>query len=172
MFQLARHLRRDRRGSALVELAVALPLLLLLLVAAIDLGRYAYERAQAENTAHQAAQFSVLTADPSADYDFESIKRNYLLANSLKDCARQGSADGCQDWASAGVRADVFVTCDCYDSAAPSCSYGAPGQICPNGQAYRYYFNVRISRPFRRLIELDFLPLPAEIVAESRHRMQ
>lgn len=172
MIQLARHLRSDRRGSATVELAIVLPLLLLFLVVAIDLGRYAFERAQLENTAHQAAQFSVLTADPSEDSDYETLERNYLLANSLKDCTKPGSADGCQDMASVGVRADVFVTCDCYDTVAPSCNYGGPGQICPNGQAYRYYFNVRISRPFRRLVELDFLPLPAEIVAESRHRMQ
>lgn len=62
-----RHLRRFRlrpRGQAIVELAIVLPVLMLLLVAAIDLGRIFYARIAVENAARAAAMEASL--DPTS----------------------------------------------------------------------------------------------------------
>ncbi|MCW5751533.1 MAG: pilus assembly protein [Alphaproteobacteria bacterium] len=172
LFRPWRRMLASARGNATMEFAVAMPLLLLMLAVVIDLGRFAWEQAQLESTAQAAAHLHAQTAMPSEDAGYESLMRQRILQVSLKDCSKPGPEDGCLDAAGAGVVTETFITCDCFDAPAPSCTYGGTGQICPNGEPYRYFFNVGIRRPFRRLLDLDLLPLPAEVAAEARFRMQ
>lgn len=53
-----RKLKRDDRGQALIELAISLPLLMLLLLGATELGRIAYASIEIANAAKAAAQFA------------------------------------------------------------------------------------------------------------------
>ncbi len=53
--RLSRHLRRVPRGQALVELALIAPVLSLLLVGAIDLGRVWQSQITIENAAREGA---------------------------------------------------------------------------------------------------------------------
>ena len=58
---------RHPRGQALVELAIILPVLLLLVVAAIDLGRLFYAQIAVEGAAREGALYAaVLADDPTA----------------------------------------------------------------------------------------------------------
>ena len=58
---------RHRRGQALVELALIVPILLLLMVAALDLGRIFYARITVESAAREGALVAaVLADDPTA----------------------------------------------------------------------------------------------------------
>lgn len=58
---------RRSRGQALVELALIVPILLLLMVAALDLGRIFYARITVENAAREGALVAaVLADDPTA----------------------------------------------------------------------------------------------------------
>jgi Flp pilus assembly protein TadG len=62
----ARH-RLHHRGQALVELAIILPVILLLVVAAVDLGRLFYAQIAVENAAREGALYAaVLADDPDA----------------------------------------------------------------------------------------------------------
>jgi hypothetical protein len=78
-------LRRRERGSALVETAIVLPLLLLLLVSIIEFGRLFYTKITVESAVRQATRFAVTgnrKADPTnPDQDLpraEAIKQ-YLV---------------------------------------------------------------------------------------------
>ncbi|MGB6974090.1 MAG: TadE/TadG family type IV pilus assembly protein [Terracidiphilus sp.] len=52
--------RGDRSGQALVELAIALPLLLLILLGGVELARICYAAIEVTNAAHAAAQYAIL----------------------------------------------------------------------------------------------------------------
>lgn len=59
--------RLHHRGQALVELAIILPVILLLVVAAVDLGRLFYAQIAVENAAREGALYAaVLADDPDA----------------------------------------------------------------------------------------------------------
>ena len=49
------HPRASQRGSAMMELAVVLPLLLVTTVGLVDFGRAAFEAIEVENAAHAGA---------------------------------------------------------------------------------------------------------------------
>jgi Flp pilus assembly protein TadG len=53
-----RKLKCDDRGQALIELAISIPLLMLLLLGATELGRLAYAAIEVSNAAKAAAQFA------------------------------------------------------------------------------------------------------------------
>jgi Flp pilus assembly protein TadG len=61
-----RHERRER-GQSLVELALILPILLLLLVGIIEIGRFAYYSILVANAARAGAQYGAQTLITSAD---------------------------------------------------------------------------------------------------------
>jgi len=60
--RLGRRLRRDRRGSALIELAIVLPLLVVILVATIDFARVFYLGMELTNAARAGAQWGTWVA--------------------------------------------------------------------------------------------------------------
>jgi PKD repeat protein len=61
--QDVRHRPRAPRGQALVELALVVPILLLLMVAALDLGRIFYARITVENAAREGAMVAAALGD-------------------------------------------------------------------------------------------------------------
>lgn len=58
--------RRRLRGQSLVELAIALPLLLLLLLGTIDLGRMFVDYVQMRNAAFRGARYGMTAPDDTA----------------------------------------------------------------------------------------------------------
>jgi Flp pilus assembly protein TadG len=57
--------KRARRGAATVELAFVLPLLILLALACVDFGRFAYYAIGVENAARAGAEYAIMNNYPS-----------------------------------------------------------------------------------------------------------
>lgn len=57
---LLRRLRRDRRGGAMVEWALVAPMLIMLLLGSVDLGRYVWIRASLDHAAREGARYASL----------------------------------------------------------------------------------------------------------------
>lgn len=62
---LAAH-SRSQHGLALVEFALALPLLMMLLIGLIEVGRYAYFTIEVANAAHAGAQYASISPNATA----------------------------------------------------------------------------------------------------------
>lgn len=102
-----RQLRSGSRGQALVELALVTPILLLLLLAAIDLGRVYYAQISVENAAREAAL--VASSSPGGFVPGSACD----AATNPVMCAATREGQGGAVTVSA---ADVAMTC------TPSCS--------------------------------------------------
>lgn len=78
-------MRRNERGSALIETAVTLPILLLVSVAIFEFGR-AYQTWQVlTNAAREGARIAVLPG--STETTVSAAVRNYLTSGALPDAA-------------------------------------------------------------------------------------
>ena len=102
--------RRSDRGSALVELAVCLPLLVLMMVGAADFARVFYTSIELNNAARAGAQYGA------------------------SNLARSGSTSGMQAAATGavnitGVTAAATRTCQCADDAGTFSALAA-GTTC------------------------------------------
>lgn len=109
-------MRRDDRGQSLVEVALSLPLLLVVVIGIIDIGRvYAFE-ASVTNAAREAAAYAA--RDPQAPADD--------ICQRARDELGIGSG--------ACVGSDLSITCtrvglvDCGNETADPILYQTPGQ--------------------------------------------
>ncbi|HUQ19755.1 MAG TPA: TadE/TadG family type IV pilus assembly protein [Gemmatimonadaceae bacterium] len=102
--------KRARVGTAIIELAVALPVLLLIVLGAADFGRMFFTGITVANAARATAEYATLTVE-----------------NSGKDTAILNQI-GRDD---AGDVADVVVTserfCRCPNGTTPACDGTCPG---------------------------------------------
>ena len=102
---------RTERGAAAVELAIILPVLLLVIGGIIDFGRFFYTQIQVTNAAREGARMAALP-----DYQTADIKArvgSYLAASGLKNAAPAPQvASGTADAKVAVIlaRADQFGT--------------------------------------------------------------
>lgn len=95
--------KHGERGVALVELAIALPLILLLAIGGIEVGRYANYANIAANAAHAGVQYGA-QGMPTAS----------------NDLAMQNAA--ALDWGNAtGLQAAAIHYCQCSDGSASTC---------------------------------------------------
>lgn len=93
----------SERGVALVEIAIILPLLLLLAIGAIEIGRYANYANIAANAAHAGVQYGAQS-----------------LASASDSTGMQNAAQ--IDWGSAtGFTATASHYCKCSDGTASTC---------------------------------------------------
>ena len=60
-------LRSSEEGSALVELALSVPLLLVMLLGAVEFARVAYASIEVANAAHSAAMYAASSSGASTD---------------------------------------------------------------------------------------------------------
>jgi Flp pilus assembly protein TadG len=77
----ARARRGGERGSSVVELALALPILVLLVFGSLDLGRAVYIRTSLANAARDAARFGSI--DPQNTSCIEAAARRNISLTSL-----------------------------------------------------------------------------------------
>lgn len=105
---LIRAMRRTESGSALVELAVALPLLVLLAIGAADFGRVFYTGIAVANAARAAAEFGAAEV------------QNFQDTSIVNQVGRDEAAE----------IAPVLVTseqfCRCPDGTTPACDGSCP----------------------------------------------
>jgi Flp pilus assembly protein TadG len=71
----AERLRRDERGAALVELAFALPVLLLIVWGIIDFGRLLITANQLASAVREGARYAAILPPPMSNADITAVKQ-------------------------------------------------------------------------------------------------
>ena len=77
--------RRDRRGAALIEFAIVLPLLVTIVLACVDFGRFAYTEINVTNAARVGAEFGSLHPYTTNTLPLWRADIRQLVENELKN---------------------------------------------------------------------------------------
>jgi Flp pilus assembly protein TadG len=137
---------KDAEGASFVELALVLPLFLLMLVPVVDLGRGFYAAIEVASAAHAGAMYGV--ENPS-DTD-GMIKAAKAGASNLSD-----------------ITATAVYGCECSDgtsavaacTSTPNCTYN-----------YVTYVDVAVTSPYRTVFGYPGIPSSINITREFRLR--
>lgn len=114
----------DRAGNFMLEFALSLPVLSLMLVGMLDLGRYALQQSSITEGARQGAQYGILAYTDTANIN--TTARN---ATGLS-----------------GVTATNAVFCECVAGTTVSCS-----STCGTG-TFKRYITVTTSKAFSSVL--------------------
>lgn len=128
-------IRRDRRGGATVELAMILPVLIYMLLGALDIGR-AYSQ---KLVLTQASQRSIEKVMQSS---FQTTAVDSLKA----EAASAATASGVNATAS-DVVVDYWLQCNGVRQTTGGQDVAYNG-VCPSSQAYARYLNVQITAKY------------------------
>lgn len=145
---ILRRLLHDADGASFVELAILLPLLLLIIVPAIDLGRAFYASLEVAAAAHAGAIYGL-----ENPYDTGGMAS-----------AAQSAASNLM-----GVSATASYGCECSDGTSASASCSAIPTTC--GYNYVTYVDVVASAPYSTMLGYPGLPSPMTITRETRLRV-
>ena len=129
-------------GIALVEMAIVLPLLLLLLLGTIDFGRVFYQAVTVANVARAGASYGSL--DEARSKDLSGIQ--------------QAALQEAQDIDGVSVMVERF--CQCADGSPMNCD-----GVCPEGVP-RIYVKVIAAKTFRTIVPYPGIPDPVNIDRE------
>ena len=114
MMRLLAHLMRDRKASAAVEMALVLPLLMVLMFGAMDLGNYFLSEHVVNKSVRDAARFAARL--PFADYPSCAVPSGGTAEQQTQRVARFGDPDGSGTARLPGWTNDsmttVTMTCD------------------------------------------------------------
>ena len=116
---------RDRRGNFAIEFALALPILLLLLVGLLDLGRLSIEKSALLQGAREGAQYGIL-----APTDTANIQTTATNATGVS-----------------GATATTSTFCECVSGTAVACT-----TTCSGGATIKQYVVVNTTAPFRSVL--------------------
>lgn len=145
--------RGNSAGQALVELALTIPLLLLVLLGATELARVAYVVIEVTNAAEAAVRYGAQNTTTAAD-----------LAG-MQAAAR---ADG----ASIALNVvNVTSTCGCADGSAEGDSCGVGGYSCASGAAAVQTLHATTSKSFDPLIHLPGLPTTFTLFGHANQKV-
>lgn len=142
---LLRRLLADRSGATAVEMAVILPLLLVILVHFIDFGLAFHHRTKLEGAARAAAQQALI--------DHQATGTIQAVALATLDMPDDGQT---------GIT--VSTSCECAGAAASCTAW------CADGSYPATYMTVRVTRPFTDGIGFIDMPtiFPTDGVAHVR----
>ncbi|HLG45846.1 MAG TPA: TadE/TadG family type IV pilus assembly protein [Reyranella sp.] len=119
------NLRADCRGNFAIEFALALPILLLLLVGLLDLGRLSIEKSALLQGAREGAQYGI-----QAPTDTANIQTTAQNATGIS-----------------GATATSSTFCECVSGTQVACT-----TTCSGGAAIKQYVVVTTSAPFRSVL--------------------
>ncbi len=132
-----KNLGADRRGNFAIEFALALPILLLLLVGLLDLGRLSIEKSALLQGAREGAQYGILAQGQAAQAGTMS---------SSDQTAIQTTAQNATGITGATATASVF--CECVaGTALTSCP-----TTCSGGGSPKQYVTVTTNAAFRSVL--------------------
>ncbi|MFI5030218.1 MAG: TadE/TadG family type IV pilus assembly protein [Reyranellales bacterium] len=126
----------DRRGNFVIEFALALPILLLLLVGLLDLGRLSVEKSALLQGAREGAQYGILVQGQAAQFGTMA---------SGDQTAIQTTAQNATGISGATATASNF--CECVSGAQVACS-----TTCSGGASIKQYVVVTTNAPFRSVL--------------------
>jgi Flp pilus assembly protein TadG len=139
-------LKPRQKGSAAIELAIAIPSLMLILLGTADFGRLYYEAVAVENAARCGTQFAVVsTANHSNFAGMQQAALNEL----------QGLSGG---------TATAVHLCRCSWSQENDCS--------SNCGSKRTYVQVTVRKTFNTLVPYPGIPSPVQLRAVSIMRIK
>ncbi len=76
--------RRSRRGQALVEFALALPIILAVMFGAVEFGTALYDKAVLTNASREGARFGVVATNPrKTDAQINTVVQTYVANNMI-----------------------------------------------------------------------------------------
>ena len=136
-----------QRGVALIEFALALPVLMFLLIGLIEIGRLAYFGIELGNAAHAGAQYGAI---PGKAGDFTGMQT--IATN-----------DG-QNTIDPAMTATASNVCTCWTGTSQSPSpptASACGSPCTNGGRKQTYVQVSVTGTARALFNYRDLGLPS-----------
>jgi Flp pilus assembly protein TadG len=139
------------RGSALAELSVALPLLILIMLGAVDFARVWVQSTAIENAAHAGAQYGAQTTGHAAD------------SSGIYSAVMDGLN-------ASAVAAETFTVaseqyCECENLVAVDCD----GGTCATGGVHMYV-RVRVNSTFETLFDYPGIPHEIDVSREARIR--
>jgi Flp pilus assembly protein TadG len=137
----------DAEGASFVELALVLPLFLMMLIPVVDLGRGFYAAIEVASAAHAGAMYGV---------------ENPSDTSGMVQAAKAGTSN------LADVDAAATYGCECSDGSSPialctstpSCTYN-----------YVTYVDVTVTSPYRTVFGYPGLPSSMNITREVRLRV-
>src|SRR3954447_24840891 len=118
-------LAADCRGNLMIEFALALPILFMLLVGLVDLGRYSLQKSAMLQGAREGAQYGIIASTES-----DNINTTAQNATGLT-----------------GVTATNTVFCECTSGTTVSCT-----STCTGGTSPRKYVRVTTSATFTSML--------------------
>ena len=150
--------RNRSRGTSTVELAVAAPLLLLMMAGAADFARIFYHAITVDNASEAGALYGAQNGVMSADY------------GGIEQVAKDDAAD------LDGVTASPTRSCDCPDQATKECfdnqdctgtyegvsNYGLP----------RAYVELEVEQTFKPLLPWPGIPNPVGVAEKTYMRVR
>jgi Flp pilus assembly protein TadG len=129
-FRSIRALPAAGHGNVMLEFALALPVISLLLIGMIDLGRYALQQSSILEGARQGAQYGVYAFQASSSGDSNGVNSTARNATGLT-----------------GVTATNGTFCECVNGTSVSCT-----TTCGSGQTLKQYLAVTVSKPFTSIM--------------------
>ncbi len=137
---------KEEKGQALVELALTLPALVLLLVAAAEFARVSYASIEVSNAAMAAVQYGAQTANTAGDTvgiqavaqsDALDLTSGVLTATATKSCiCSNGSASTCLSTDCSGAYIETILTVKTQATIDPLIHLpGIPNTFTLRGQA-------------------------------------
>ena len=141
--------RLGDRGAVAVELAMVAPIMILMLMGAIDFGGAIFERMRLESAARAGAQYALRTTFSTEDV--AGIE------------ASVGQATGL-DMEDVSVSAEI--SCECAGAAA-TC-----GQPCSGTAQPSTYVTVSLTKPYQTLFPYPGIPNPLTLVGQTMIRIQ
>jgi Flp pilus assembly protein TadG len=140
MMQKLRSLAADDRGTSLIELALATPILAAVLMGMVDLSRAYSEKLQLEQATQRAIEKVFNNQTQSTSY------------NTLKsEAVAAAQAAGFTEVTASDVTIDYWLECN----GTRQSNYDA---ACSGGQVYARYINVQIQRKFTPHFGTQYFP--------------
>ena len=136
--KLINTLRRDQRGAAIIEMAMAAPILSLMLIGMVDLSRGYSAKLQLEQAAQRSIEKVMQGSKNTTVYD--SLKTEAATAAGVAESA---------------VAVDYWLECN--GSRA-----GDYETNCATGQSYARYLSVEITKVYRPMFKMRFLGAKAD----------
>jgi Flp pilus assembly protein TadG len=172
-------LRSSQAGQSLVEVALVTPLLLLLLLGAVEMGRFAYLGILVGNAARAGAGYASQSTGHvgdgsgicnAASYDFQGSTDSGCSSVSSSGGASSGTSTG-----SAGtvtVASSAACWCDSNGTLTqqPSCTAFGAGK-CSSGAHWAITVSVTVSGSFSSLFKFPGIPQSVAISRTSTIRV-
>lgn len=145
---------RSERGSGLVELAFAVPLMLGLLFAAADFCRVFYEGLAVSQAAVAGVQ-----------YGAQSVAASFDITG-MQNAAAAAASD------IPGFSGNATRSCTCWNPSTETEAINGTCGTCPTASALRVYVTVAGSRTFRTIVRFPGIPDTVVISRSATRRAQ